>query len=200
MRMPLLAVAVLIAGNAAAMAADLIPSTSPDINPERFGWTGVYAGLSAGYGWLKDVDYAPPPPFVGPLHDKGEDWVFGGHAGYLYQFGNFVVGGEAEAMKLDITYEGFNFITIDYSAALKARAGVAWDRFLFSGHAGAVYASTNFNDLADWGWTAGANVDYALTDNWTVGAQYTHYDFTKFDGTQIDASINLVTARMGVKF
>jgi outer membrane immunogenic protein len=200
MRIPAIALAFVLIGCGVAAAADPAPEISPDIDQARYGWTGFYAGGSAGWGWLKDTDYAPPPGFPNPLDDKGDDFVFGAHAGYLYQYGDFVVGAEAEAMKLDITYDLFNFITFDNSYALKARLGYSIDRFLLSGHAGAVYAETNFNDLKDWGWVAGANVDYALTDNILVGAQYTHYGFTEFDGTQIDGTIDLVTARMAYKF
>ncbi len=75
--------------------------------------------------------------------------------------------------------------------ALKARAGWAIDRFLVSGNAGAVYTTTNYLKLKDWGWTAGVNVDYAVTDHLIVGAQYTHMGFKNFDTTQIDARIDL---------
>lgn len=163
---------------------------------ERFGWTGAYAGLSAGYGWLEDVDYGQTPPFP----DQGEDWIFGGHLGYLHSFGNFVVGAEAEAMRLDINYDVYDFITVENSYALKLRAGYAVDRFLFTGHAGAVYATTDFMGLKDWGWTAGVGVDYALTDNIVLGAQYTHYEFKQFDTSQIDAEMDLATLRIGYKF
>lgn len=197
--------AFLLMGGPALSADILRPSedafiSAPEVEEERFGWTGIYAGIGAGYAWLEDVDYAPPPGFPSPLYDQGEDWVYGAHVGYLHQFGNFVVGAEAEAMKLDITYEGFDFITIEDSLALRARAGIAWDRFLFTGSAGMAYARTNYMDLKDWGWTFGAGVDYAMTDNITAGVHYTHYRFSEFDGTMIDATIDLVTARVGYKF
>ncbi|GLS32542.1 outer membrane immunogenic protein [Mesorhizobium albiziae] len=179
----------------AASAADPAVDIAPDVNPERFGWTGFYVGASAGYAWLKDVDNQFPVP----LHDEGDDWVFGAHAGYLHGFGNFVVGAEVEAMRLDINYELLDFIKVNNSVALKARAGYAIDRFLITGHAGGVYATTNV-DLKDWGWVAGAGVDYALTDNVTVGGQYSHFGFDDFDGTQIDAKVDVLTARVGVKF
>ncbi len=168
-----------------------------DIDPARFGgWQGAYVGVSGGYGWLKDVDYA----FTPPLPDKGKDWNFGAYGGYLAQFGNIVAGAEAEASRLGIDYEFLSFITVERSYALKARLGYAFDRFLVSGHAGGVYAETNFMGLKDWGWEAGAGIDYALTDNVTVGAQYSHYDFSNFDGTQIDARIDLLRARLGYRF
>lgn len=168
-----------------------------NIDSARFGgWQGAYVGISGGYGWLKDVDNA----FTPPLPDKGKDWNFGVHAGYLAQWGNFVAGAEFEATRLDIDYEFLSFITVENSYVVKARAGYAFDRFLVSGHAGGVYATTNFMGLKSWGWAAGGGVDYALTDNVIVGAQYTHYGFDDFDGTEIDAKIDLLSARLGYKF
>jgi len=185
-------VSVLAAG--AAYGADAQPY--PNVDPIRFGWDGGYIGLGVGYGWLKDTDYQ----FTPPLDDEGQDVIAGIHAGYNWQYGNFVVGGELEALNLDLTYENFDFITIKHAIALKARAGYAWDRYLITGHAGGVWASTNFMGLKDWGWVAGGGVDYALTDEITVGAQYSHYEWKEFDGTLIDATIDKVTARVGLKF
>ncbi|MGE0279333.1 MAG: outer membrane protein [Rhizobiaceae bacterium] len=179
-----------------AFAADPTVIAADTVDPARFGWDGAYAGLSIGYAWLKDTDDAFNPP----LEDQGDDWNVGGHAGYLMQFGGLVVGAEVEATRLDIKYENFNFITVENSYALKGRAGYAIDRFLLSGHAGGVYATTNFMGLKDWGWTAGAGLDYAFTDNITVGAQYSHFAFDDFDGTLIDAKVDTVNARFGYKF
>lgn len=174
-----------------AQAADL---QMPDAS--RFGWDGAYVGVSAGYGWLKDTDYS----FVPPLPDQGEDWIFGAHAGYLYGMGNFVVGAEVEATKLDITYEGFDFITIENAYTVRGRIGYSFDKFLVSAHGGASHLNANFMDLADWGWNAGAAVNYALTDHVTVGAQYDRYQFSEFDGTLIDGHIDTLTGRLGYKF
>ncbi len=178
----------------AASAADMVDAGNVD--PARFGWDGAYVGVSAGYGWLKDTDYQ----FAPPLKDKGEDWGFGAHAGYLFGFGNFVVGAEAEAAKLGITYEGFDFITVENAFSIRAKAGYAIDRFLVSGHVGGAYLTTNFMGLKDWGWTAGAGVDYALTNQVTLGAQYSRYQFNNFDGTEIDGHVDTLSGRLGYKF
>lgn len=179
-----------------ALAADPTVIPAESIDPARFSWDGAYVGLSVGHSWLKDVDEAYNPP----LHDKGDDWIVGGHAGYRVQFGGLVIGAEAEASRLDIKYENFSFITVENAFELKGRAGYAVDRFLISGQAGGVYATTNFMGLKSWGWTAGAGLDYAFTDNITAGAQYSHYGFDDFDGTLIDARVDTVTARFGYKF
>ena len=110
---------------APAFAADPAVIAADKVSPARFAWDGAYLGASIGYSWLKDVDYQFDPP----LHDQGEDWVIGAHAGYLAQFGGIVVGAEVEAMRLDIQYEGFDFITIENAFVPKARVGYAIDRF-----------------------------------------------------------------------
>lgn len=201
MRTVLTGIAALLLASTAQAAdlggADLQVIDAPNVDVRRFSqWEGAYAGVSAGYGWLRDVAKATTP-FV---YDQGDDWVIGAHAGYLLQFGNVVVGAEVEATRLDIDYDLASFITVENAYAAKLRAGYAVDRVLLSAHAGGVYSTTNFMGLKDWGWTAGFGADYALTEKVTIGAQYSHYRFEDFDGSLIDADINLVTGRIGVKF
>lgn len=178
-----------------ALAADLPEAPSPDINPARFGWSGLYAGASVGYGWLSDADHQ----FVPALEDGGEDWNIGGHVGYQQQFGSFVVGAEGEAQALDINYDTFSFIKVNNAYTVKGRAGVAWDRLLFTGHFGGTYLTTNIK-LEDWGWVAGGGIDYAVTDNVILGVQYSHHWFDKFDGTLIDGTLDVLSARASYKF
>lgn len=195
MRKALACFAFLVAAGSAS-AADFDIIEAPEIDAARFGWTGAYLGVSGGYGWLNDVDRSFVPPFA----DEGDDWVFGAHVGYLHQFGSFVVGAEVEYSYLDIRFERAPItIYAEDAVALKLRGGYDFGDFLVSAHGGAVYATTNIL-LQDWGWTLGANIDYALTENIVVGAQYTHFDFTEFDGTLIDARLDMLTARIGYKF
>lgn len=174
-------------------AADLEPQAVP-VEPTVFNWSGPYLGISGGYGWLEDADYAFSPP----LRSSGEDWVLGLHAGYMHQFGSLVAGVEGDIARLDINFEGFP-IDAESSYAVKARAGYAIGRTLLSGHAGAVYATTNIG-LEDWGWIAGAGIDYAVTDNFVAGVSYDHMGFERFDGTAIDASLDLLRMRLSFKF
>jgi outer membrane immunogenic protein len=65
----------------------------------------------------------------------------------------------------------------------RARVGYAWDRVLVYGTAGGAGASLNtaFNGLPvqnndEWGWTAGAGLEFALADNWTVKIEYLFVD------------------------
>ena len=157
-------------------------------------WNGAYVGISAGYGWLRDVDRQ----FTPPLRSSGDGVVFGAQVGYLHQFGAFVLGGEAEYTRLDINFEGFP-IDVEGAFATKARAGFAFDRLLLTGHAGATYITTNIG-LEDWGWVAGLGADYLLSDNIVAGVSWDHMQFNRFDGTLIDGQLDLVKTRLSFKF
>lgn len=164
------------------------------ISPTPLDWGGLYMGISLGHGWLRDIDYS----FTPPLRSSGEDVIFGFHFGYLRQFGAFVVGAEGEFIRLDINFEGYP-IDAEESFSAKARGGFAFHRFMATGHAGAVHAKTNIG-LEDWGWVVGAGMDYAITDNVIAGVNYDHMWFDRFDGTLIDARLDLLKARVTLKF
>jgi outer membrane immunogenic protein len=125
MRKPLLFLAALVIfGDAAALAADLPSSkTAPILPPPPPLWTGFYAGLNAGYGfgansnitsgvwgapgpsdyWSPGYLLAPPTTLASGLALTGYSsnnqtgFVGGGQIGYNYQFGQkFVIGLEAD--------------------------------------------------------------------------------------------------------
>jgi len=118
---------------------------------------------------------------------------------------------------------------INFQGSLRARAGVAFDRALIYVTGGLAFAniehtysatlpagnvfgvpagtySESFDDT-EWGWTLGAGVEYAITNNLTARAEYR---YTKFDG--IEASTDLIpggsaeqdldfhTVRVGVSY
>ena len=96
-------VALLLAGGAAG-AADLGPITynkaAPPIAAPITDWTGFYSGIHGGYGWgnaaLDDTTlFANPTP---------QGYVFGGQAGYNWQYGAaIVVGLEADYSVANLT-------------------------------------------------------------------------------------------------
>ena len=89
--------------------------------------------------------------------------------------------------------------------SIRGRAGIAWDRALIYATGGVAFASFNtsynfignlngsplingggtFNASNDFsntrtGWTVGGGVDYAVTDNWSVFAEYRYTAFARF--------------------
>lgn len=89
---------------------------------------------------------------------------------------------------------------VDWMASIRGRLGWVWDRWMVYGTGGAAWADVNYrNDLTFpgafnpvsvnktlSGWVAGGGVEYAVSNNWTVRAEYLYYDFG--DETVINVS------------
>jgi outer membrane immunogenic protein len=87
-------IAGLVLAGAAAQAADM-PLKAPRAAPYYSDWTGFYIGIHGGYGWGRinpdDGD------FTSPFHNpKPKGGLFGGQAGYNWQYGRAVVGLEVD--------------------------------------------------------------------------------------------------------
>jgi outer membrane immunogenic protein len=117
-----------------ALAADL-PAKAPRQAPVAVAdWTGFYVGVHGGYGWGDAKVDAPfqsdlvefVPLFADPS-PKG--WVFGGHAGYNWQWGAMVGGLEIDYSKTDIKESTTSDITVEGSRVfLRASRDVKFDQ------------------------------------------------------------------------
>jgi outer membrane immunogenic protein len=194
-----MATAVLIAATGSALAADL-PSRRPPpvfVPPPIFTWTGVYVGGDIGYAWGSDrvsvagVDFASASP---------QGIVGGGHIGYNYQISQFVLGVEGDVQGTNFQntvlspFTGTGYLTrIPIEGSVRARLGIAWDRALFYATGGAAFGDIDHqyfggavlpaafpffeHSSARVGWTAGAGVEYAVSNNWSVRGEYRYTDF-----------------------
>lgn len=180
------ALAVLFASPA--FAADMIqspePAPAPVVVQPTFSWTGFYVGGQLGYGWAN----ADPG-------DNDSDVVGGGHVGYNYDMGGWVIGAEAD---YDFMNQNFgNGVGIDGIARGKLRVGADLGRTLLYGTGGVAYAVGDSSE-SKVGYAVGAGIDYAATDHVIVGAEYTYNKFSDMDG--VDANVHSITARVGYKF
>ena len=142
-----------------------------------YDWTGAYLGIQGGYAWTSIAN----PGLVDEEFDGG---FFGGHAGYNFQNGNYVFGIEG-----DINYNwneqtfGAADIGIDWDGSLRGRLGYAWDRTQLYGTAGLAVArgyieAPGFDESETFvGWTIGAGVEHAFTDNILARVEYRYSDF-----------------------
>jgi outer membrane immunogenic protein len=197
-----------------------------------FTWTGFYVGGQVGYGWnANDNDFVLPGGFVvqsGDFGDEGDGFLAGVHAGYNVQLGSFVVGveGDIEGVFGDdddedvvITRDGVVFTNygfagnaLDWQGSIRARAGFAFDRALIYATGGFAFAglSDGFGIVGDdddtlTGWTLGAGVEYAFTNNLTTRLEYR---YTSFDGgsnvfNDVDLGDNEIefhTVRVGLSY
>ncbi|NKB83148.1 outer membrane protein [Brucella grignonensis] len=186
-------VALLAATGAKAADAVVYEEPAPVIVAPSFTWNGAYLGGQIGYGWGKSR-------FDGGLDVKPDGFLGGLYAGYNFDLGNSVVLG----IDGDVTYNNlkdsaaiYNDAGVDtgvdiesklrWSGAVRARAGYAVDRFLPYIAGGVAFGSVK-NTLDDGvdsisqsktltGWTAGAGVDYAATDNVIVRLEYRYTDY-----------------------
>jgi outer membrane immunogenic protein len=174
-----------------------------------FDWSGFYAGANLGYGWTELEDNG--------LTLDGIDGILGGvQVGYNYDFGGFVLGLEGDIQLSDMNFTqdlggATGGIGVDYFGTLRARAGVAVDRFMPYVTGGVAWARGAYSisapgisvELEDnfVGWTVGGGVEYAVTDNVTVKGEYLYADFGEADfGTGDDVNFTSHIVRAGVNF
>lgn len=149
------------------------------------------------------VDVTPFNPFFASGNTYDVDGVVGGvHAGYNRQLGSIVVGLEGDLEAAGIRGDRLwgvpgNSLSaeseINLQGSVRARLGYALDRTLVYVTGGAAFARfentytdvlAGFEPLVDernaseWGWTIGAGIEHAFTDNLTARVEYR---YTRFD-------------------
>jgi len=151
-------------------------------------WTGFYVGGSLGYADVTEEGAA--------FDDNGT--TYGVHAGYDYDFGNFVVGGELELSGFDVSDGG---IDVDSVARAKLRAGYDAGAFLPYLAAGAAQLNTGGAlDADDTGTFYGAGVDYMLSDSIRVGGEILRHDFDDYNGAGLNLDATTASVRVSFQF
>ena len=136
--------------------------------------------------------------------------IGGAHLGYNYQFpgwnwfssSGIVIGleGSVDGTSLSKTVSlfGVPFLAIrsreDVQGSIRGRLGLAFDRILIYGTGGAAFSNVKddyalgdpFNlqesiTKTRTGWTVGGGLEYAVTYNWSIGAEYRYSDFGRFN-------------------
>ena len=219
-----------------ALAADLPARTAvaPIAYVPPFSWTGFYLGGSL--GWVRtNSDYTTGAvllgaPFVVSSTSGKDGLSYGVLGGYNYQMGHLVLGVEGDFTGWTVGKIRYTAITGDFLTAhskwggsIRGRLGYAADRALFYVTGGAAFISNETSipftgisiggDGTRWGWTVGAGLDYAITNNWFTGIEYRYsqYEAKTFTypipvlnlgliGFKHELSNNQVTARVGYKF
>ncbi len=197
----------------AASAADLPSRKGPVAAPvyvPAFTWTGFYVGANAGYGWgnVNANGFAN----VGDL----DGFVGGGQIGYNYQMGPFVLGLEADLQGADLS-SGNNLgllnVKTDYFGTVRARVGVAFDRFMPYITGGWAYGNvkTSIPGIGfssdrshTGGYAVGAGLEYAVTNNIIAGVEYLYVDLGEKNilgaNTKVGTDFSVVRARLSYKF
>ena len=192
----------------AASAADMpTKAPARVVTPMAYDWSGFYIGGEVGGEWdqtnLSRV--APAPPGTLAYSVSHNSVAVGGFAGVQKQFGQFVLGVEGGYVT---GFGNTTFATPSTNIfgpggtgtgtvkgardlwSLGGRGGYAinnWLPYVTGGYANGKFgfsaattgaptdefASTNLG-----GYYIGGGLDYGITQNWIIGAEYRHYGFT----------------------
>ena len=196
-----LGVALTLATAGAVFAADL-PEGPYYTTPEplsAYSWAGPYLGATLGYQW-GSVDKSP-------THPSG---IAGGvEAGYNWQRGAFVFGGETDIQLsgADDTVSPFEFSN-PWFGTLRGRAGVSVNNVLLFGTAGLAYGdlrADTFNlteSHTSIGWVAGGGVEVGFTPHWSAKAEWLYLDLSDraFSVTGTNNGLAADLLRMGVNY
>jgi outer membrane immunogenic protein len=199
-----------------ALAADLpepvpVAPVEPIEQPSAFDWTGFYVGATAAYGW---GDYNVDSGGASATIDT-DGFTGGAYLGYNYMVTpNWMVGGEADLMigpGESFTVGGTRVKADDpWLSTIRGRVGYAFDSFMVYGTGGLAlgWGEAKINGESDdnthVGWTAGAGIEAALTDNITARAEYLYVDTSKETysggGASADADLDGSLVRLGVGY
>jgi outer membrane immunogenic protein len=206
---------------------------APVVTAPAFNWTGGFAGLQFGalnssidsnvgffeddYEFGKNVDGSVIGIYGGyDWQQTGSPWVFGFDAEYNWVDADDDASVLVGVLGRDEEIESTTQATIDATAALRGRVGYTYERALFYGTAGLSYIDYEIeneingdsdNTSADnWGWTLGAGVEYAFTDQISGRIDYRYSDYDGDDGSwyegDSDYDIDLETSeiRLGIAY
>jgi outer membrane immunogenic protein len=141
--------------------------------PPGYNWMGPYLGANLGYQWGSVANSGAQPSGI----------TGGIQAGYNWQIGQVVLGGETDVQlsSADDVFAPWKFSN-PWFGTTRARAGFAVTNILFYGTFGLAYgrgrvelaglSETN----AHLGWVAGAGIEVGLAPGWSMKAEYLHVD------------------------
>ncbi|MEO8531058.1 MAG: outer membrane beta-barrel protein [Deltaproteobacteria bacterium] len=163
-------------------------------------WSGLYAGLSAAtaHGDYKDIPY----PYEYPVSGAAA----GLFAGYNYQVGNMVYGGELSYATSTIRPDKYTDGDFKELIDLKARVGYVVGRTMLFGSIGYTSEYMKFDGsprLNGEGRSFGLGADVKINDQMFVGAEIQRRDLrngpTSFT-TGFDTVVDSLSVRVGMRF
>lgn len=200
-----IALVALGAGNSALAADMAVKALAPPL--PVFTWTGIYIGAQVGYAWGHDnasiENPGLPVAIFLPFTVDTKSVIGGVHVGYNLQYSHWVFGleGSVDWKNLNKTFVvgicplfcGTSTFHSGVQGSIRGRLGVAFNQVLLYATGGVAiiginntYDTTAFGggfagiDKTHVGWTIGGGIAYAVTNNWSVRAEYRYSDFGSF--------------------
>lgn len=193
-----------VAGNMNAPIIPAVIAVPPAVAASGPDWGGFYLGGMASFD-SGDIEFLENGLYTHehPL-DSTTGW--GGFAGYNFELGSMVLGGEIAYDASIMPVTGFPNSTVSDFFDIKARIGFAAGKALIYGVAG--YSTGQFFEDPDtWsldGFNYGAGVDFLITDHLFVGAEYLFRDMSgenpNFPPQEAHVTTQSAEIRIGYKF
>ncbi|MBA2125760.1 porin family protein [Hyphomicrobium methylovorum] len=215
-KVALLGGAMMAIASGAASAADLgpyqpynPPAPEPVVNYQPSIWEGAYIGVNGGYGW-SNSGYGEPSGGFG-----------GAQIGYNWQRDRFVFGVEADFQGADISGHEFGAFhearsDVDWFSTVRGRAGIASGPWLLYATGGVAFADIDnriaFDDGTSFrkdgtrtGYVVGGGLEYALSRNWTMKAEYLYLgmgndNLVNDEGFETRVNNDIQTVRVGLNY
>ena len=150
-------------------------------------WSGPEIGVQGGYGWGSsggNVVGGPGGPFHYSIAPSG--FLGGVHGGYNWQFGQVVLGVDADAEGSLMSGHSAEAIpggvgtfhdSVDFDSSIRGKLGWSFGRVMPYATGGIAFDHVHTRYVLDGaaassadmrvGWTGGGGVAYALTPNWS---------------------------------
>jgi outer membrane immunogenic protein len=185
-----IAVTLVAVSTVSTHAADLVLD-EPAIEAAVHDWSGFYLGAQTGLVSGTFEDSFPPAPLASVGANDLGGGSLGIYGGWNGQFDGFVLGLDADVSYVLVSGSGENTADevmetqLDWTAAVRGRAGVASEDWLFyvAGGVAATHAQvtiSSLNGVAEdtlLGWTLGAGIEHAFDENWIGRAEYRYTDY-----------------------
>lgn len=180
-----------------AFAADLIIDTpvEPGVVTVSGDWEGAYIGVFGGYaaGELTDDE-------TGDI----DGWLIGLAAGYDVYLADSIVGG----LVADIAWNDINNdagFSTDWNGSFRARLGYDAGAFLPYVTGGLAFTNGEGGGISNthWGWTVGAGVEVAVSEQLSLDLQYRYTDYATAEygvGNDVGAFTHAATVGLNWRF
>ena len=145
---------------------------------------------------LSDIDLEVETSVAGV---KEDDIAYGVHAGYRFDAGQWVFGGEFEYDWTDIELVP-GAISVDRVMRLKATAGYDFGQTLVYLAAGTAEVDVDGLGNDEWGGFYGFGAAYAVSPQAIIGLELLEHNFSNIGGSGINADAWSVNVRASWKF
>ena len=211
----LLAGVAAVAVSSAAHAADLIinePAPVVGVVDQTGNWDGAFVGVFAGTAWGTASNDPDVYNYVNNDDFDVDGWLAGVDAGVNFHLADGIVAGivgdiawtdlAGSAIDSNVLVNNDEFaLGVNWQGSVRGRLGFDGGAFMPYLTAGIAFANatltddyTDTNDSQTLvGWTAGAGVEFAATDNVSIDLQYRYNDYGN-----ADFDLNGTTANVGL--